>query len=413
MSFENRKTNSFDYEMWALAHREAPQSKTGKFLTLSMILHGAIFASLAILAVPLVEQTKVETVTIEIEETPRLISRGSNVPATQGQKTEASAAPTPVAQESLVNDSDFDSVVVEKPKTPKAAKAKAIKAARPTTKVARAAKPAPVIAEAAAPKVATIDDIDAPDIDAATDELKHSWTPSSPTQALADEDLAEVDEAHANALANEKGQLDQDLNALESDSEEALNDLKDQNEMNSAAIAERNKDRRARDAQNIAAAARAENAARAEAARKQALAAAAAKRKQEGSGRGQGNGAGAQGATAASTQKAGSPQGVRSLEQLRQMPGNRGPQYSRQERLNREQGTVSFVAYVTKEGFLTKFKKMSSTGHVNLDEKTLAALQKWKFYPGQEGWVELPFRWDIKGEPQAVDGLLRVSSNRY
>ena len=97
----------------------------------------------------------------------------------------------------------------------------------------------------------------------------------------------------------------------------------------------------------------------------------------------------------------------RSLDQLRQMPGNRGPMYSREERRNREQGVVSFLAYVTKEGRLAKFRQVSSTGHSGLDQKTLEALQKWKFYPGQEGWVELPFKWDLKGDPQALDGLLR------
>ncbi|MNL24907.1 Gram-negative bacterial tonB protein [compost metagenome] len=70
-------------------------------------------------------------------------------------------------------------------------------------------------------------------------------------------------------------------------------------------------------------------------------------------------------------------------------------------------GDVGFLAYITKEGHPTQFRMIKSTGFQNLDSKTLTALQKWRFYPGQEGWVELPFKWDLKGETQEAGGLLR------
>ncbi|OYZ11960.1 MAG: hypothetical protein B7Y39_19020, partial [Bdellovibrio sp. 28-41-41] len=91
---------------------------------------------------------------------------------------------------------------------------------------------------------------------------------------------------------------------------------------------------------------------------------------------------------------------VRSLEDLKQKPGNPRPNYDVQDRMNGLSGTIIINAYVTKEGNLTLFRLIQSTGHRNLDRKTLSALKEWKFYPGQEGWVELPFKWDLKGGVQ-------------
>ena len=98
---------------------------------------------------------------------------------------------------------------------------------------------------------------------------------------------------------------------------------------------------------------------------------------------------------------------IRGLENIRQMPGNPRPSYSENERAQRQQGEVIFWAYVSKDGRLVEFKQTKSTGHSSLDQKTLAALKQWKFYPGQEGWVEIPFRWDIRGWPQEMSALSR------
>ncbi len=98
---------------------------------------------------------------------------------------------------------------------------------------------------------------------------------------------------------------------------------------------------------------------------------------------------------------------VRALEQLRQMPGNPKPRYDSSERLKGDKGVVIFQAFVTQEGLLNQFKLLKSTGYRNLDAKTLKALKQWKFYPGQEGWVELPFDWNLKGGPQEMPAFLR------
>ncbi len=106
----------------------------------------------------------------------------------------------------------------------------------------------------------------------------------------------------------------------------------------------------------------------------------------------------------------GDPQGgnIRSLEDLRQVNGNVKPRYDYADRLAGRQGEIVFLAYVTRSGQLNQFKMIKGTGHQTLDQKTLKALQTWKFYPGQEGWVEIPFKWDLKGGAQEMPARLRV-----
>lgn len=101
------------------------------------------------------------------------------------------------------------------------------------------------------------------------------------------------------------------------------------------------------------------------------------------------------------------PIAVRALEDLKQMPGNERPHYDLQDRLQKRQGTVQFLAYISKDGRPVKFKLDKSTGFRELDGKTLAALKKWKFYPGQEGWVEIPFVWDLTGDAKEFPTGLR------
>ena len=98
---------------------------------------------------------------------------------------------------------------------------------------------------------------------------------------------------------------------------------------------------------------------------------------------------------------------VRSLNELRQVPGNEHPAYDSEDRLKGRQGDVAFLAYISREGQPVKFKMVQSSGFRELDAKTLRAIRSWKFYPGQEGWVEIPFRWDLKGGPQEMPATLR------
>ena len=141
-----------------------------------------------------------------------------------------------------------------------------------------------------------------------------------------------------------------------------------------------------------------------------AAAAAVAAAEASGSGSAQadeGEGTGSSGSPEPTKDVAGIPGGVRTLEQLRQKLGNKFPQYDVQERLQHQEGEAVFYAYVNKDGSLSQFKLGQSTGFRNLDAKTLGALKKWRFYPGQEGWVEMPYKWVLKGDAMEAGGLLR------
>lgn len=113
--------------------------------------------------------------------------------------------------------------------------------------------------------------------------------------------------------------------------------------------------------------------------------------------------------TASATQAAGD---VRALSELRQRPGNRKPMYDIEDRKSGRQGLVVFLAYIKSDGAPGEFQLLASSGHRSLDAKTLKAIKSWKFQPGQEGWVEIPFQWDLKGGAQEAPATLRRRVSR-
>jgi TonB family protein len=102
--------------------------------------------------------------------------------------------------------------------------------------------------------------------------------------------------------------------------------------------------------------------------------------------------------------------GVRALGELKQMPGNKKPEYDLGDRRADKQGQVIYHAFINSEGYPEKFNLVKSSGHASLDSNTLWALKKWRFYPGQEGWVELPFKWSLKGGAVEAPSLLRIKN---
>jgi TonB family protein len=99
--------------------------------------------------------------------------------------------------------------------------------------------------------------------------------------------------------------------------------------------------------------------------------------------------------------------GVRALRDLRQMPGNKKPEYTIADRRASKQGNVVYHAFINSDGKPERFVLIKSSGFQSLDDNTLESLRKWKFYPGQEGWVELPFRWTLTGGAVEAPSLLR------
>lgn len=368
----NSSSSSLDYESWRLAHTENEVNKTPQFLTLSASLHVALFLGMALLSAPLINEKTTETITIEIEEPKSFtIARGAPLQENQG-------SPTSIAKNvSLDGGDNVSSPVSYKEKS---APGKIF------SKTTASAKPGKSSAAKTNFKAVpmTIDDIDAPALDAGSYSAK---TVTASLNEDFDEDFDQVDSSHNFLIKEEQKNIEALATATEKEQEEDLKALDHSNKEEAAKLSALQNSLKKKNAAKIASALAAENAAQATP---------------------YGNGA-AGGGSGGSGVSEGMPSGVRSLDQLRQMPGNPRPQYDREERRRGDQGEIAFVAYINKAGKPVQFRMVKSTGFRNLDGKTLAALKKWRFYPGQEGWVELPFRWDLKGGVQQDGGTLRRS----
>lgn len=405
-------SSAIDFDSWLMAHSEPEQSKTSRFITISATIHAAAILVIAMITVPLIEQTKTETITIELEEpAPVLrVSRGSPVPPTQGGSPTNQDSPR---TDTLADVGSPGDVVVAKSVPKKISAAKSSKVAAKTPAIKPVSSVAAKTTFQAVPM--TIDDIEAPELDQGA---LASTKVSSLMNEDFNEDFQKVDSRHKNALDKEQEALDKMTAALAEEQDENLNALDDLNKEEASRLASHQDSLRKKNAESIASALASERAAALAAAREASAKKAALAQKAglggDGNGFGtkQGQGAGNSGSTGPGTQLAGLPSGVRSLDQLRQMPGNPRPQYDREERRRGDQGEIAFIAYISKDGFPTKFRMLKSTGFRNLDSKTLGSLKKWRFYPGQEGWVELPFRWDLKGGIQEDGGTLRRSVSR-
>lgn len=396
-----------------------------KFFFYSSLLHAALALVSLFIKIPEYIKPEVETIVVELQEqTPeeqkRLmqINRGEDVTATKGlgqvKPSSVSAATTQIQnpKSGALND---EKIVIAARTSPKSKAPIAKVKTKSGGGVAKVARSAP--SRAGVPD--SLEDIAAPKLD--FDGVDVSQTGSLGDNEFED-DFRNIDKSHAAALVGAKNQFDQELKQIADDSDAALQAAEIEQQEKVRAMQAAEESLRLKNAQAIANAQQAERAAIERAARVQALAdqqekakqaalaaAAAAALKQNGSGIGnkEGRGFGNNGEDRASNKLAGVPNGVRSLDQLRQMPGNPKPQYSMDERRSGHQGNVVFYAYITKQGRPQNFKMVSSTGFRNLDSKTLASLKQWKFYPGQEGWVELPFEWNLKGGVQEMPTTLR------
>jgi TonB family protein len=401
---------------------------------MSAFLHLVAVLSLAFFTVPLAEKIETETISIELQDDVPPVKfaaapKGAPVVPSQGSpevvEVKEVSTPEDVVMPAKAEPAPVVAALPEKIQAPKPKAEKAVVAPK-AAKVA-AVKSGSVAAKsnfAAVPM--TVDDIEAPELDKG--ELAATPVDSNLTEDF-NEDFAHVDHAQKQALDSEQEKIaalaaavteeqDENLKAADSANAEEAEKLTALQER----VRQKNADAVAAAIASDKAAAQAKarehataQAARDAAAKQAALASAAAAAKvgnEDGQGTNEGKGAGNNGNPAvAEAQAAGQPEGVRSLDQLRQMPGNQRPQYAREERLRGDKGAVVFYAYISKEGHPSQFRLVKSTGFRNLDKKTLSALKQWRFYPGQEGWVELPFRWDLKGGAEEDGGRLRAAAN--
>lgn len=434
------------------------KAKVKRFLLLSAILHTLLATLVLTYSLTQIEKPKVETITIDLTTGTNAwgnpsLKDGSSLATNSNQiKPEQISSISEGSPSEVITKND---IVISKPKISKQQITKSKPLAKPTkaivAKISKATKSArPVAVHPAISLPAqksqplyvpeTLDDIQAPELaetritpnnqeNISDNELSNDFAKidnknSKVIQKLQNQFEADADQFQAEADADLKG-LENQVSDEENRLNALSNNLKSQKEKLSTAVAAEKKAEEERRAKELAAL--------------EAQNARGNGHGGSGSGNGVGNGNGGNSATVgklgstigtgksgnadgsgkelgngsqASGGFAGLPNGVRSLDQLRQMPGNPRPSYDYFERLRGHQGNVVFYAYITKEGSPVNFKLIKSTGHQNLDSKTLAALRKWKFYPGQEGWVELPFRWDLRGGPQEMPTLLRRVSQK-
>lgn len=386
---------SFNADLWIAAHSAPPQSKTGRFITLSAMAHVVFFAGVFTLAVPMFEQPKTETVTIEIEDAGLPLPRGERAsPSASAIAAPAQApqvAPEETSKDELASAADDVVVAARKPR--------------------EAAKPAPAARTNVADvrPMATESDVEVPEKidDLEAEELEESQFLAAAAGQYEggelDKNFAKIDEKSADGVNGARAELDREADRMAQDDLGEIEKLDRENQESAKAMAARADALKRKNAAALAAARAQENAARERAEREQAARLAGAARGDEAATAVKGDGG--TGSSAGAGRAAGVPGGVRALENLRQMPGNPKPAYSESERFAKHQGTASFVAYVNREGYPTQFRQVRSSGHANLDGKTLAALKKWRFYPGQEGWVEIPMRWDLRGGVHETSAL--------
>ncbi len=115
---------------------------------------------------------------------------------------------------------------------------------------------------------------------------------------------------------------------------------------------------------------------------------------------------------AAPTAQAAPAKVTQTYQGLKQVPGNKPPVYTRDMRLQKEQGAGQLVYFVSKEGGISQMRLTKSTGSTNLDHAAVEAFSQYKFVPGQEGFTVHNFEFSLKG-PETIDaGRLRTSMNK-
>lgn len=81
---------------------------------------------------------------------------------------------------------------------------------------------------------------------------------------------------------------------------------------------------------------------------------------------------------------------ARSHSQLKQIKGNPLPVYPAEALKKKWEGRVEVIYYVNPGGFVEQIQLKQSSGHSALDNSALRALSRYRYHPGQEGWVQHP-----------------------
>jgi protein TonB len=102
-----------------------------------------------------------------------------------------------------------------------------------------------------------------------------------------------------------------------------------------------------------------------------------------------------------------SKEGAVSYLDLKQMPGNKAPNYPLQARKEKRQGQLELLYRVTKEGKVTDIQVAKSSGSKDLDSEAVRAIAQFKFVPGQEAWARHEVNFSLKGPVATLPSQLR------
>ena len=109
---------------------------------------------------------------------------------------------------------------------------------------------------------------------------------------------------------------------------------------------------------------------------------------------------------------------ARAHSQLRQVKGNPLPVYPETALKNKWEGRAEIFYYVDPAGFVEKIQLKRSSGHAVLDNSALRTLARYRYHPGQEGWVRHPVEFlleldkEIKKTATLGGGGLRRSASQ-
>lgn len=387
---------------------EPQEDRISKTMGTSIVMHVILLAGIAFSTFPLIEKPKVETITIEIADSaaPTPAPKGAKVAESKGVRT--MSAPVAAAAPSAAANDDEPVIQMKPkramPKTAPVAKAQPMRSSPKPVAKASSSRIQAFKGPSVADVPETLEDIDAPDLDDSA--IKAAEIAPLNDRAFEDQ-FNKIDKRHQKGINRIAKALDSDLDETAKEADDALADLDKENAEEAVRAAAYQEGLKKKNADALAAA-RAAAAKEAQGRGGPGAAVGSSKGLAE---NGSTTGGGSKGGTTGAA--VGVPGGVRKLEDLRQMPGNPRPNYSDDERFAKQQGTATFFAYISRDGVPMQFKQSRSTGFTNLDSKTLAALKKWRFYPGQEGWVEIPFMWDLRGGAKELSALSgRTADNR-
>lgn len=103
---------------------------------------------------------------------------------------------------------------------------------------------------------------------------------------------------------------------------------------------------------------------------------------------------------------------IRDASDLRALSGNPNPVYPARDRLARREGVAVILGQVLPDGRIGKLAIEQSSGSAEMDAASVQAFKRWRFQPGQQGWVRKPFQFQLIGDAQEVPAQLGKTLKR-